>query len=158
MAQTVIYVPCKEIHRDISIGVTFTCHCYSEAFDPKKHKPEEMALRDSGGRPRVFCKVRHELSARLPEIIKSLPGRRVYQTAQQRNYVYSVPLDIEGQIYEVYFMLQRHRGKGFDLRLTIESAYMVETATPTRKRPQTIRFNILAYNVLRNKPVKFAPR
>src|SRR5207302_1417578 len=92
MAQTVIHVPCQEIGREIVIGVTFTCHCYTEKFNSEKHKAEEVALYDSGGKPRVFCKVRHELSARLPEIIKSLPGKKVYQTAQQRNYVYSVPL------------------------------------------------------------------
>jgi hypothetical protein len=158
MAQTVIKVPCADIERDIVIGVTFTCHCYTEKFAAKKHKEEEIALKDSGGRFRVFCKIRHELSARLPDIISSLPGKKVHQTAQQRNYVYSVPLEVDGQIYEVYFMLQRHNGDGFDLRLTVESAYAVQVASPTRKRPRTIRFNVLAYKVLMNQPVKFAAR
>jgi len=158
MAQTVIKVPCSDIGREIVIGVTFTCHCYTEMYDAKKHKEEEIGLKDSGGRPRVFCKIRHELSARLPGIIGNLPGKRVYQTAQQRNYVYAVPLEIDGQIYEVYFMLQRHKGERFDLRLTVESAYAVQAASPTRKRPRAIRFNVLAYKVMMNQPVKFAAR
>ncbi|MGH7037380.1 MAG: hypothetical protein ACREE4_16495 [Stellaceae bacterium] len=39
--------------------------------------------------------------------MKRLPNERVYQTAQRRHYVYIVPLAIEGQDYEVFFVLQR---------------------------------------------------
>jgi hypothetical protein len=86
-------------------------------------------------------------SPRLPQIITRLPGERVHQAAQRRNYVYAVPLDIERQDYEVFFMLQRaEKVPGIDLRLTVESAYPVDTPIPRPKRPNAIRFRVLVYN------------
>jgi hypothetical protein len=45
-----------------------------------------------------------------------------------------------------------------DLRLTVESAYRVDGPLNLRKRPNAIRFAVLAHKVLTNQRVRFAPR
>jgi hypothetical protein len=45
-----------------------------------------------------------------------------------------------------------------DLRLTVESAYRDEGPLNLRKRPNAIRFAVLAHKVLMNQRVHFAPR
>lgn len=150
--------PCDPMERDLTIRVTFKNHCYTEDFDPAKHAPHEIVITEAKHRHRVFCPIRYALSHKLPQILADLPGRRVHQTAQLRNYVFVVPLEVEGQVYEVYFMLQRAAAEDkADLRLTVESAYP-NGGTNIRKRPRTIRFMVLAHKVLTNQPVRFAPR
>lgn len=86
------------------------------------------------------------------------PNRKVHQTAQLRNYVYVVPLEVDGKNYEIYFMLQRASGGEMaDLRLTIESAHP-NGGFNVRKRPREIRFVVLAHKVLTKQRVHFAPR
>jgi hypothetical protein len=66
-------------------------------------------------------------------------------------------LKIDDVLYEVYFVLQRAQG-GADLRLTVESAYPVALPSQLPKRPRAIRFKVLAFNVLANKPRQFGVR
>lgn len=150
--------PCKPIGRDLTIRVAFKNHCYTEDYDPEKHQPHEILITEAKDRYRVFCPIRYALSHRLPEILVRLPNEKVHQTAQVRNYVFVVPLEVDGQFYEVYFMLQRAAANDkSDLRLTVESAYP-NGGTNIRKRPNMIRFMVLAHKVLTNQPVRFAPR
>lgn len=84
---------------------------------------------------------------------------KVYQTFEKRNYVYVVNIELERSLYEIYFMLQRAEvSKKFDLRLTVESAYLSEDANPLRKRSREIRFPILAYKVFTRQPIRFDSR
>jgi len=153
-----IACPCPDIGRDLALGVDFTNHCYTERFDAERHAAEQIIVRDGGGH-RVFCPIRHGLSFRLPGIITLLPGEKVYQTAQERNFVFAASLDIEGKDYEVFFMLQRaEKVPDMDLRMTIESAYPVDVPSSRPRRPNSIRFKVLAHKVLLRKPVRFAPR
>jgi hypothetical protein len=147
--------PCPDLDRDLTIRVVFSTHCYTERFDSDLHDIEQIICREHGRIPRVFCPIRHGLSFRLPEIVTRLPREKVYQTTQQRNYVYSVPLDIDGQAYEVFFSLRVEKGS---LRMMIESAYPVEAPSPRPKRPNSIRFRILAYKTLCGEQVRFAAR
>lgn len=150
--------PCTPIGRELVIRVIFKNHCYTENYDPQKHKPEEILIKEGADRLRVFCPIRHALSHRLPAILADLPNRRVNQTAVVRNYIFVVPLEVEGKFYEIFFMLQRaSKEDDADLRLTVESAYP-NGGTNIRKRPSTIRFTILAHKVLTNQQVRFAPR
>jgi hypothetical protein len=45
-----------------------------------------------------------------------------------------------------------------DLRLTIESAYCPDKPSIQRKRPNAIRFTVLAHKVFTRSPVRFAAR
>lgn len=151
--------PCTQIGRDLRIGVDFRNHCYSEDFDGARHTRGDIILYDSPDRPRVFCPIRYNLSFRLPDIVRNLSNSKVHQTWEKRNYVYSMPLEIEGEVYEVYFMLQRAESDPvLDLRLTVESAYSPPRRSPLPKRPNSIRFKVLAYKTLRREKINFAAR
>lgn len=159
LAPVKITCPCQDIERDLNIQVSFSSHCYTKAYDPECHDKEEIVVHEASDRARVFCPIRYELSHRLGGIVANLPQRKVYQTPETRNYVYAVPLDIEGQNYEVYFMLQRaEKIAKIDLRMMVESAYPVDTPSPVKSRPGKIRFPVLAYKVFARKLIKFAPR
>jgi hypothetical protein len=159
LAPMTIVCPCAPIGRDLVIDVMFANHCYTEKFNSDVHELEQIILTEAGGRHRIFCPIRYELSLRLPELIKALPKCRVHQTAQLRNYVYVVPLEIEDRPYEIYFMLQRAASDSHaDLRLTVESAYIDYDGSNIRKRPNKIRFVILAHKILTNQQIRFAPR
>jgi hypothetical protein len=43
-----------KVPRPLRINVRFTNHCYSEAFDPDRHGPNDPTIRD-GARNRVFA-------------------------------------------------------------------------------------------------------
>jgi hypothetical protein len=153
-----IRCPCEVIGRDLLIRVDYRNHCFTEAYDTKTHKPEQILFTEATDRHRVFCPIRYSLSHRLPALIAALPTKRVHQTGQLRNYVYVVPLEVDGQHYEIYFMLQRATGDDkADLRLTVESAYP-NGGHNVRKRPRQIRFVVLAHKVLMNQPIRFAAR
>jgi hypothetical protein len=63
------------------------------------------------------------------------------------------------QTYDIFFMLQRMaRADGADLRLTVESAYPKGRPLVLPKRPNDIRFGVLAHKVFMRQPVRFAPR
>jgi len=157
LAPITIACPCESIGRDLVIAVDFLGHCYTKAFDPEVHAKDEILFYDGGSRPRVFCPDRYQLSFALPDLLRALPGKKVFQTTVSRNYLYAVTLAAQNTIYEIYFMLKRDDGEP-DLRLIVESAYPVAAPSGVRKRPSQIRFNVLAYKVLRNEPVKFAAR
>lgn len=159
LAPTSFACPCEGIGRDLEIGVSFRNHCYTEKFDPLAHSKDQIVLFDGFQRPRVFCPIRHGLSFQLPDKIRELPGQKVFQTAERRNFVYAVTLQMTNQLYEIFFMLQRaEKAEGMDLRLTVESAYPVNAQSPLPKRPQAIRFGILALKTFRRQEVRFAAR
>jgi hypothetical protein len=155
----IIRCPCEPIKRDLLIRVSFANHCYTEAFSASRHTTVEIVLYDSPSRPRVFCPLRHSLSFKLPGLLDGLPSMSVHQTPEKRNYVYMSPNVIEGRPYEIYFMLQRAQSRDdVDLKLTVESAYLADSTKSLPKRPNSIRFKILACKIFSKRPVKFAPR
>ena len=111
--------------------------------------------------PRAFDQRRYDLSKNLPGIIRALPTIKVHQTPEQRNYLYFCALtELEDEEYLVFFSMKRaHKGQDHHLELFVESAYPARTgAPPTRKRPNAIRFAILALKVYKGEPVRFAAR
>jgi hypothetical protein len=159
LAPMTITCPCPSIGRELKIDVSFANHCYTEKFVQGVHEIEQIILTEAEDRHRVFCPIRYELSYQLPDLISSLPNYRVHQTSQSRNYVFIVPLRIQNRPYEIYFMLQRAAANSeADLRLTIESAYIDDDGSNVRKRPNKIRFVVLAQKILTNQLVRFAAR
>jgi len=149
--------PCSDIGRDISIRVQFSNHCYTKSCDPELHEQHEIVATDGKDRHRVFCPNRYELSHGLRELIQELPTKKVHQTSKARNYLYVVPLEIGDNPYDIYFM-QRMMYANDDLRLTVESSYCRDGKLNSRNRPNSIRFPVLAYKVLKNQPIRFASR
>jgi hypothetical protein len=159
LAPMTIRCPCESIGRELLIDVDFANHCYTKKFVEGVHEIEQIILTEAEDRHRVFCPIRYELSSQLPDLIRALPNHKVHQTSQARNYVYIVPLRIRNRPYEIYFMLQRAPSdSAADLRLTVESAYVADDGSNVRKRPNKIRFMILAHKVLTKQRIRFAPR
>lgn len=141
----------------LQINVRFSCHCFSEAFDPARHDPGVIVMDHKT--PRAFDLRRYELSRFLPGLVGAFPERKVHQTYERRNYCYFQALaECDGQIYEVFFNIRRAAaGESHHLNLFVESAYPSEVLHAA-KRPNAIRFSILALKVFKNEPVRFAVR
>jgi len=142
-----------KVPRPLRINVRFTNHCYSEAFDPRRHAPNDPTIRD-GARNRVFAPDRYALSLHLPPLIRRLatPGARVHETAARRNWMYAAAMEIPAANtrYQIFFELRRtvaERRKFQDLDMVVESAY---PADPNRPAPNVLgrmNFLLLAGNV-----------
>lgn len=148
-----------KVQRPIRISVRFTNHCFSEAFDPLKHTPEEPEIID-GLKRRALCPIRYELSHELPGLIRGLAGGRtsVHETAARRNWMYAatVEVPIAGTRYQIFFELRRaikERRRLQDLEMVVESAY---PADPGRAEPNIlgrVGFALLAGSLYMGKPV-----
>lgn len=149
---------CDAIGRDLVIAVAITAHAYTCAFDPDRHTRDEIVCYDRSDKPRAFDETRYRLSLGLVDHLRALPEAKVIQTPHQRNYVYSVPIDIEDQKYHIYFQIVRKREGGTDLALIVESAYPASPTVQVPRRPNNIRFRVLASKIFRGLPVRFAPR
>jgi hypothetical protein len=120
--------------RDLSVHVTFSCHCFSQGYDAAMHPDGEPIILDGAGRPRTFCAIRYRLSLRLPIVIQGLnhPQSKVRQTAARRNWAYSLTIEDPAGPYHVFFEIRRAgKEKPQDLNLVVESAYH-QTMQPPR--------------------------
>ncbi len=65
-------VASQKVGRALRIHVRFTDHCFSESFDATSNPPDVFTFPDTGGRPRVFCPARYDLSRHLRSAIQGL--------------------------------------------------------------------------------------
>lgn len=110
---------------------------------------------------RIFCPFRYRDSQLLPPAILSLPSGKVFQTWEQRNYVFLVIEDAAtASSYHVFFEMQKAGGKrNRHVALRVESAYRMDPSSYTPPtRPNSIRFPMLVQNIFLGRPVTFAPR
>lgn len=141
------------------INVRYSNHCFTEAFDPDRHDPARLVVDHK--RPRAFDPSRYELSKRLPAMIGALPGARVHQTPERRNYLYFTALsELPGTEYQMFFTVKKARADAsHHVELFVESAYSAAIGSGARvKRPNAIRFSVLALKTCRGEPIRFAPR
>ena len=110
---------------------------------------------------RIFCPDRYEDSHLLKDIITGLPGARVCQTWEKRNYVFlAVETPQRDDRYHLFFSIRKAGGKrNRHIAMRIESAYRQENSSyaPPRQ-PNSVRFKILIENVFMGRSLKFAPR
>ncbi|ESQ81033.1 hypothetical protein [Asticcacaulis sp. YBE204] len=137
-----------------AISVRFNDHCFTKALDPEQHSPEDLIRPSYAARTerRVFCRIRYELSFRLPDIIRTLGSKRIAST-REGNLV-RLELD-NGETYAVFFTLRR---KGRDhADLFVVSAYPL---APGKKPADTgdMKFDLALAKILRGEKAKFPPR
>ncbi len=111
----------------IGLKVQFSCHCWTEGYDPALHTPKHQLIMD-GNRARVFSRARYESSLNLRELLGALSSCTMYWTASDRNYgVYNATLIIDGLAYTAFFTLAKERGRfdgnRYHLVMGVESAY-----------------------------------
>lgn len=139
--------------RELSIHVTFSNHCFSKAYSPQLH-PEGEPIIDCGARSRTFCATRYRLSLQLPVVVSSLntPHVKVWQTAAQRNWVFTIRVEDPAGPYHLFFEIRRASGgKPQDLNLIVESAYHQTVAAP--KVHGKMGFLLLCSKVFLRQPV-----
>jgi hypothetical protein len=144
-----------------SFVVSFGLHCFTRGLN-KRHNEQwnnvEQALIYSDSRERrVFDFKRYELSKYLPEIVRGVSGKSCFHTGEGNFFVVEiVDNNEEKQEYEVYFKVSKSEKL---LRLFIESAYVRDSehrsSQPAKKK---ISFFVIAYNILKNKPIKVSPK
>ncbi|SBW85066.1 hypothetical protein PVE_P0021 (plasmid) [Pseudomonas veronii 1YdBTEX2] len=113
--------------KDLKVHVTFSNHCFTEGFEAEKHRPGQPVIMD-GVRQRLFCPVRYRLSLNLPAVIQGLihPKAKVWETAAERNWCYSITIEDPSGPYHVFFEVRRagrEKRQWQDINLVIESAY-----------------------------------
>lgn len=95
-------------------------------------------------------------------MVATLPTAKVHQTPERRNYLYATALIEPPELeYRMFFTVRRAPVEArHHLDLFVESAYAVEIGDPKArlKRPNTVRFQVLALKTYRNEPLRFAPR
>jgi hypothetical protein len=150
--------PIKEPPGELRINTRFSNHCFTEEFDPARHGPALLIMDHK--RPRAFDRRRYKLSTNLPAMIAALPAATVHQTPERRNYLYCATLVEAGVAYQMFFTLRKAGSAAPQhLELFVESAYAAEAGTPARlKRPNAIRFAVLAWKTYKGEAVRFAPR
>lgn len=145
----------EKISRSMTVDVRFSNHCFSEGFDPLVH-PVSLKLLDHGGRERAFCNIRYLLSARLPDMVRSLPDAAVWLTKREHNYVYFIMIEDGSGQYPMFFNLRRPASSTCDLSMFVESAYMMdlEQMRSVLASAQKIRFPVLCAKVFRGERIR----
>ena len=141
----------------LHIHVRFTSHCFTKQYDVATHPTDEPILLDAGGYPRSFCPTRHDLSLRIPSLIRALnhPKATVRQTTEERNWLHSVTVHEPDGKYHVFFELRRAPLAARhlqDLNLVVESAY---PRNAIRQEPRTrgsMNFILLCGKVHKGEP------
>ena len=111
--------------KSLRIHVTFSNHCFTTAYAPENHPSDTPIIGEGSARPRTFCPIRYSLSTALPSLIRGLdhPKAKVWETAAERNWAYSIKIDDPQGPYHLFFELRRANEKPQDLSLFVESAY-----------------------------------
>lgn len=130
-----------------SVEVSYSNHCYTKSMRSERGEKTEV---------REFDETRYELSKRLPEIVSGLMNRKC-SFAQERNLNYfTVDAGPDGE-YEIYFEVFKKPGTK-TLGLRVQSAYVRDQdKLSSRPRWRAIKFSVILFNVLHDKPIK-APR
>lgn len=110
----------------LAIHVSYSCHCFSEEFDPLIH--QEHHRYTFGDEMRAFDLPRYSCSLQLPSLIGALLTGKVYR-ANNDNYTYVAHIIFEelNQPYSVFFHLKKDKasdGVAVKLRMYVQSAYL----------------------------------
>jgi len=133
--------------------VLFSIHCFTRDKYDNEIVPEEYFYSDNR-HTRVFCSIRHELSFKLPDIVKNAEKKKVLNTGKGNFLIIDI-IDENGNIteYEMYFSVSRSGKQKGKLNFYVESAYP-RTTGEREKHLTPIRLHILAFKTLNNQPIK----
>ncbi len=137
------------------INVEFSMHCFTRrlAKDESLEQFDERKFSDSR-ETRLFDERRHHLSLRLPQLIREIGERKCFHTGH-KNFLTVETVDDRGISvdYSIYFNVARS-GNRAGLTLYVETAFVQDKRERPRWPRKPIRFSVIAYNVLRNKPIR----
>ena len=142
--------------QDFHVQVEYSCHVFTEKFDPEAHTPDLRYNHPGEQQERAFCFDRYEQSKLLPGLLAGLRGYSVYDSDRATYFVVKgIGNAPNVQTYICFFAAVRARKQGVDVLLKVRSAYskdrMVRTARP-------IRFPALIRSVANGERVQFGPQ
>jgi hypothetical protein len=115
----------------VPVTVQFGCHCFTEAFDKMTHSDEHRYVHLN--ELRAFDEERFQCSLKLPDIIDSMLGGKVYWSTESYTYVAQITLPTqEGALdYSLFFALTRNSDAVRPaLNMFVKSAYLKGLAAP----------------------------
>ena len=127
------------------IRIIYSLHCFTKGKED--HHDPLLSYADAR-EARTFCVDRHNQSYALPDVIKNIGNGYVLHTGHL-NYL---RVDIGNSQYEVYFSVTRSNEEGADLQIYVQSAYI--RTRGGQPKAGKIRFSVIAFNTLNNKPIK----
>lgn len=112
----------KHLQRDVTVHVSFSLHCFTRA---RQSDDPQSAWYGDDREVRTFCTERFQLSHGLPDIVRTLPGRRC-GLAKNDNFL-TIDLPKEGLRYGVFFNVRRLKSAGPNsVELVVQSAYALD--------------------------------
>lgn len=142
----------------VKIKVRYSCHCWTEMFDPTLHDGQVKIM--DGARARVFSGSRFSASQQIRHLLEGLGTNKIYLTPSGRNFgTYNATMALDdGTAYTAYFTLKKHKGKYDGIRhslsLFVESAYM----QPQPEQGQKVALAVILSKTLKGERVKFFRR
>lgn len=138
--------------RIYGVDVIFSLHCFTRSV--QEGDDETLAYSDNR-ETRTFCFDRYKYTQYLPAVIRKINERTCYQTGKGNFLTIEILTDENEQVeYEIYFEASKSGKKPARVNLYVQSAYVRDQGREYRKTRRKIRFSIIAYNVLHNKPIK----
>lgn len=136
-----------------TVDVVFTLHCFSREPKEAENSDASLIYPDSHEK-RLFDFRRYELSKLLPSIIQALPAKKAHHG--NRSNFFSVEIITENGTtveYDIFFKMKKvSKGR---LEMLVQTAFVRDPAhESTRPDGKPIRFWIILYNTLNNKPFR----
>jgi hypothetical protein len=134
------------------VEVSFSLHCFTRGIE-ESERPDRTLLYSDSRETRVFDFQRYELSKQLTDIVQDLARRKCYNTGKGNFFTVVVTGDQGQEVeYDIFFEASRSPKKG--LVLFVQSAYLRDAQHGSKPRAKPIRFYVILYNTLNNKPIK----
>jgi len=132
------------------VETIFTSHCFTRQPQNTESYDKNLLYSD-GYESRLFDFRRYELSKQLPEILRTMPGRKPYHNNNRRNFFTVEVMAENGSLveYDIFFKLRKAaRGR---LEMIVETAFVRDPEYDSiRPAGKPIRFWIILHNTLNN--------
>lgn len=134
------------------VWIRFGHHCFTR--DPTERDDPGQIYPSQSDR-RCFDVKRWVLSKHLPEIVRSLMGRKIFHTGHGNFFTIEVMAESGEHLeYEVYFEVNRDRGDR-QLYLVVTSAFPRDPARlASRPHPRSIGLQVILFNTQTGKPIR----
>lgn len=115
----------RKVGKVLRVAVTFSNHCFSVSYAKAPQQPPDAVIAD-GRKMRAFCPTRYRLSRMLPELIRSLPTKKVILAAHESTWVHSLTIEDPDGPYHLFLTIKRsarEKRTWQDVDVIVESAY-----------------------------------
>jgi hypothetical protein len=137
----------------VTISVRFHDHCFTQAFSAELHASPIVTNQTSRNEQRAFDPRRYALSLNLPELVRSLAGKRISSTRKQN----LVRIELaNGVDYGIFFTLRRESARRCSL--FVVSAYALDRPRQSVVTTGEMHFTVTLALVLKGKVPNFPPK